>query len=142
MSKRSCNVALIGLFLLLPQLVLASGFKIETQGSKATGMGAAFVAVADDPSAIAYNPAGLTQLEGTDIYLGTTVIIPTTKYESPAGASDTTDYHVFYPPHLYITSDAIKNVVFGLGIFSPGINFLQTLSDIAIVCVASFCLWR
>ncbi|MDQ2971238.1 MAG: hypothetical protein M3R34_08870, partial [Acidobacteriota bacterium] len=36
-----------------------SGFQVMTQGAKATGMGLAFTAVADDPSAIFYNPAGL-----------------------------------------------------------------------------------
>ena len=104
---------------IFPQSAFASGFKIETQGSKATGMGTAFVAVADDPSAIAYNPAGLAQLEGTNIYLGTTAIIPTIKYEGPAGASDETTYQVFYPPHLYIASKPAERLSIGLGIFSP-----------------------
>ena len=38
---------------------LPSGFQIMSQGAKATGMGLAFTAVADDPTAIFYNPAGL-----------------------------------------------------------------------------------
>ena len=38
---------------------LPSGFQIMTQGAAATGMGLAFTAVANDPSAIFYNPAGL-----------------------------------------------------------------------------------
>lgn len=104
---------------ILPQTAFASGFKIETQGAKATGMGTAFVAVADDPSAIAYNPAGIARLEGTNIYLGTTAIIPTIKYESPSGVSDETAYQVFYPPHLYIASKASERLSIGLGIFSP-----------------------
>lgn len=53
--------------LLLPDLAFAGG---PVHGAKGSAMGTAFVAVSDDPSAIAYNPAGLTQLSGTNIYGG------------------------------------------------------------------------
>ena len=38
-------------------------------GAKAIGMGGAFVSIADDPSAVFWNPAGLTELKGTQFYL-------------------------------------------------------------------------
>jgi long-chain fatty acid transport protein len=44
-----------------PQTILAEGFRILDQGAAATGQGAAFSAQADDPSALHYNPAGMTQ---------------------------------------------------------------------------------
>jgi long-subunit fatty acid transport protein len=56
---------------------------IPVLGAKAAGMGTAFVAVADDPSAIAYNPAGLAGSRGTRIYGGATAVIPSSKYERP-----------------------------------------------------------
>jgi hypothetical protein len=34
-------------------------------GARATAMGASFVAIADDPTALYWNPAGITQIEGT-----------------------------------------------------------------------------
>lgn len=37
-------------------------------GTRAIGMGGAFVAVADDPSAIWWNPAGLSQIERLNVY--------------------------------------------------------------------------
>jgi len=43
----------------------AAGFRLPEAGAKAMGMGFAFTAQADDPSAIYFNPAGLTQLKGT-----------------------------------------------------------------------------
>jgi long-chain fatty acid transport protein len=89
-------------------------------GAKAAGMGTAFVGLADDPSAIMHNPAGLTQLKGTNTYGGVTAVIPSTEYISPSGASEETDFRVFFPPHFYISSDFnMENVVLGLGIFSP-----------------------
>ncbi len=89
------------------------------QGAKSTAMGTAFVAVADDPSAMAVNPAGLTQMNGTNTYGGVTFVIPSTTYESPSGDTEKTDFQVFIPPHFYIASDAdSQNLRLGLGIFS------------------------
>ncbi|HAL87456.1 MAG TPA: aromatic hydrocarbon degradation protein, partial [Deferribacteraceae bacterium] len=55
---------------ILPSAAFASGFAINEQGAKALGMGGAFAAQADDPTAVYYNPAGITQLEGTQVSLG------------------------------------------------------------------------
>lgn len=118
--KTLITYGLVVIFVFLPHISFASGFRIGTQGAKATGMGNAFVATADDPSAIVYNPAGIADQVGTNVYLGTTAIIPSTRYEDPSGVSDETEAQTFYPSHLYISSDfGIKDMAFGLGIFSP-----------------------
>ena len=105
------------LFLLLPSLSFAGA---PVHGAKAAAMGTAFVAIADDPSAITHNPAGLTQLTGTNIYGGTTFVIPSTTYTSISGRSEETDFQIFFPPHVYISSDLnTKDFRFGVGIFSP-----------------------
>lgn len=88
-------------------------------GSKASGMGGAFVAVADDPSAIAFNPAGIANLKGTNIYGGVTALTISSEYEDLSGQSEKTDFQVFFPPHLYITKDVSKDVVIGIGLYSP-----------------------
>jgi long-chain fatty acid transport protein len=94
--------------------------QIPVGGAKAGGMGTAFVAVADDPSAIMYNPAGLTGSRGTRIYGGVTAVIPSSRYESPSGDSEESEFQVFFPPHLYMSSDLhSENLAVGLGIFSP-----------------------
>jgi long-chain fatty acid transport protein len=83
-------------------------------------MGTAFAAIADDPSAIFHNPAGLTNFKGTNIYGGVTAIIPYTKYESPSGESEETDFQVFFPPHSFASTDfGMDNKALGLGLFSP-----------------------
>jgi long-chain fatty acid transport protein len=110
-------LALLFFTLTLPGTALGG---TPVDGSKASGMGTAFVAVADDPSAIAYNPAGLTQLNGTNIYGGGTVVIPSTTYESPSGQSEDTEFQVFFPPHFYACSKlGTTDFRFGIGLFSP-----------------------
>jgi long-chain fatty acid transport protein len=75
-------------------------------------MGSAFVAIADDPSAILHNPAGLAQVKGTNIYSGVTAVIPSTEYKSPSGASEETDFKFFFSPYLYISSHFDSNTDF------------------------------
>jgi long-chain fatty acid transport protein len=117
MSYRQLFSLIVLILILLPRPSFASG---PIQGAKASAMATAFVAVADDPSAIAYNPAGLTQLTGTNIYGGPAFVIPSTTYISLSGQSEHTDFQIFFPPQLYVSSDAgTKDMRLGIGIYSP-----------------------
>lgn len=53
----------------LQNVVLRSSFTLAGAGARGTGMGGAFVAVADDGTAASFNPAGLAQLRGTELSL-------------------------------------------------------------------------
>src|ERR1017187_10422746 len=53
-----------------PVAANADGFRLPNQDPDAIARGNAFVATADNPSAIYYNPAGITQLEGQNIRAG------------------------------------------------------------------------
>ena len=64
------TILLLPAIALLPMSVHALGFRIPNQDAEATAKGNAFVATADNPSAIYYNPAGITQLEGTHAQFG------------------------------------------------------------------------
>src|ERR1051325_6949751 len=59
--RRGVRLALLAL---CGQAVWASGFSILELGGRAAGMGGAFTAVADDGSAIFYNPAGIAFQKG------------------------------------------------------------------------------
>jgi long-chain fatty acid transport protein len=48
-------------------------------GSRATALGGAYAATADDPFAAYYNPAGLSQIEGKVFSLGAHIVDPTIK---------------------------------------------------------------
>ena len=68
--------------LALPAFLFANGFDIYEQSAKAVGLGGAFIAQADDPSAIFFNPAGIVQLEGTQLSLGVCPIMPTMRFKT------------------------------------------------------------
>ena len=70
--------------LLLPQTIFAHGLLLIDQDAEATARGDAFVATADNPSAIYYNPAGITQLAGQQLRLGSYAAIYTVHYRSTA----------------------------------------------------------
>src|SRR5512138_544676 len=65
--------------------VWATGFRLPDQDAFATARGEAFVATADNPSAIYYNPAGLTQLEGHNLRGGVYGLYFNPRYTSPTG---------------------------------------------------------
>jgi len=79
-GMRVCAGTLMSL--ILTSLALGNGVEIYPQGAKAVGMAGAFTAQADDPTAIFYNPAGITQLKGTQVSLGVSVIRPEMTFES------------------------------------------------------------
>ncbi|MGE4496717.1 MAG: OmpP1/FadL family transporter [Deferribacterales bacterium] len=105
---------------ILPSAAFASGFAINEQGAKALGMGGAFAAQADDPTAVYYNPAGITQLEGTQVSLGFSFIKPSTEFEGTFTGNDVsgeTEDRTFIIPNFYITTKINDRLSFGLGSF-------------------------
>jgi long-chain fatty acid transport protein len=103
----------------------AAGFRLPEGGAKAMGMAFAFTAQADDPSAIYFNPAGLTQLSGTNFMAGATYVRE--KGQSFTGStaldntvSETQDDLNFYIPNMYLTRrSATTGWAYGIGVFTP-----------------------
>lgn len=119
--KRHLLVLLIVGFQILAGFseVRAAGFAILQQGTAAMAQGNAFVAQANDPSAIYFNPAGISQIKGTAAYLGATAVWPKAKYESPSGTKVTTESRTFVFPQVYLTHSICSGLTAGLGAFSP-----------------------
>ena len=72
----SLTLMLLGFVLMLPD-AQAQTPRLQGQSASAAAMGNAFVAQADDPSALHYNPAGMTQLHGFQTLFGTSLMCPT-----------------------------------------------------------------
>lgn len=99
----------------------AGGYRLNESGAKATAMGGAFVARADDPSAIFFNPAGLSYLKGMNVMLGGELILPSTSFRSLSPVSTETDMNSisFFPPNAYITYSMDNGLGFGVGLYTP-----------------------
>ena len=111
----------------VPSVVFGSGYATNEQSTRVIGRGGAFVAQADDPSAVYYNPAGIVQLEGTQATGGVNFIIPTVTFKS--SVNDTTlntsvgketdlEDNVFAIPNFYITHKVADQWSLGFGAFS------------------------
>lgn len=99
----------------------AAGFAIYEWGARGNALGGAVVAKADDPSAIAWNPAGITQLKGTHIAGGVAAISPmmdlTTSFNGVSTKSSMTK-NIYFPANTYITHQINDNVWLGVGAFT------------------------
>lgn len=97
---------------------LGAGFALVQQGTAAMAQGNAFVADASDASAIYYNPAGLNQLKGAQVYQGAVFNHPDREFQSGGLSSETN--HRWYPStSAYIAVPVHERVAVGIGYFSP-----------------------
>jgi long-chain fatty acid transport protein len=105
---------------LVPMDAGAVGFRLPNQDPEGIARGNAFVATADNPSAIYYNPAGITQLQGQQARAGLYFISADTEYKSPTGLKAETDTSFQVVPQLYYVN-SLKDLPlsFGLGVYAP-----------------------
>jgi long-chain fatty acid transport protein len=113
-----------------PSPTLAQVPRIQGQGAAASGMGNAFAAQADNPSALHYNPAGMTQLRGIQIMAGGLLVGGPISHRSASGIETAGDHDgiVAWPPpaHTYITANLqalglplLDKLTVGIGITTP-----------------------
>ena len=96
----------------------AAGFALMQQGTAAMGQGNAFVAEANDASAIFYNPAGLNQIKRVQVYQGSFFNYPDREY-SGGGQDSQTNHRLYRSLTAYIAIPVHDRVALGLGFFSP-----------------------
>jgi len=122
-------LAVLVVLLFSASSAMAGGFRLPEAGAKAMGMGFAFTAQANDPSAIYFNPAGIMQLEGNNVKIGLTYIkengatftgtTPITTLSGTGVQSETQKDLDFYVPNAFFTRRASPNFAYGIGIFVP-----------------------
>jgi long-chain fatty acid transport protein len=111
--------------LALPQLIWANGLRLLSQDGFATARGEAFAATADNPSAIYYNPAGITQIEGTSLRGGIYGIYLDPTFTPPATANNAGNTYEIdnklaaVPQSFLVHSFDDSPVSLGLGIYAP-----------------------
>jgi long-chain fatty acid transport protein len=112
---------LLWLAALVPETARGLGVRIPNQDAAAIARGNAFVATADNPSALYYNPAGITQLEGHHVQFGVLNYLGiTSEYRAPGGRKTETKYEITPVPQLYyVFSPKQSALSYGLGIYAP-----------------------
>ena len=132
---RKLSVLVLAVFLtaaLTSTAFASNGTQIGTVGARSTAMGSAFRGLADDWSAVFFNPAGLTQLDGKwNIGISCGLIMPRGSYTAspypaqylPFSGMNTTEVDAvarnFPVPAVGIFFKPSEKVVFGLGVYAP-----------------------
>ena len=109
------------LLALAPLALHASGTQVGFKDAFATARGNAFVATADNPSAIYYNPAGLTQIQGQEISATAYFVQLDADYRSSlTGQTSSLKTETQLLPQLYYAfAPAGAKWAVGLGVYAP-----------------------
>jgi len=95
----------------------AAGFAMYEFSARGNALGGAMTARRADPSSIAFNPALVTQLEGTQTLAGVTVVAPQVTADVNGSSTDT-ESNMWTIPHAYATTQINDNLFLGVGTFS------------------------
>ncbi|OQX95404.1 hypothetical protein B6I21_05615 [candidate division KSB1 bacterium 4572_119] len=126
--KRFSTLLTLFVVLLLAGSVFASGVALTGIGARATALGGNFRGIADDWSAMFWNPAGLTQIEGFHFGFSTEAIMPVGTYSFVQNAAMPfglfrdgemeNEAKTFIIPALGFVYGCEK-MSFGLGVYAP-----------------------
>ena len=94
-------VVAVALFCWWSSPAWAAGFALVQQGTAAMAQGNAFVAEANDASAVFYNPAGLNQLKRIQVYQGTFLNYPDREF-SGGGQDSQTNHRIYDSMTAYV----------------------------------------
>ena len=122
MNRRNIFRFLAAILACVPALnASANGFRLASQDAFATARGEAFVATADNPSAIYYNPAGITQLEGNNFRAGVYGIYLDPSFSPPNGGNTyhSSDNLAAAPQFFYSHTFTNSPLSLGLGVYAP-----------------------
>lgn len=97
----------------------AVSFRLPNQDPEAIARGNAFVATADNPSAIYYNPAGITQLGGQQLRVGGYFVSADTKFTGASGTAHTDSTLQPVPQVYFVCSPTNSQFSYGIGVYAP-----------------------
>ncbi len=133
----------------------ANATRLPNQDAHATARGNAFVATADNPSAIYYNPAGITQIEGSQVLSESYIIRAAYDYEPSSGGPEVhAKREVAIIPQLYyVYTPEDSQFSYGIGAYAPfgqasdwpassGFSTIATRNEITFITVAPTVAWK
>jgi long-chain fatty acid transport protein len=109
--------------LLLQSMAFGAGFALFEHSGRATGIGGAFAATADDPSALFFNPAGIA-FQKASVLLETTVIAPYATFEGDGpypgdGVREDMLSQHFFPSDVALVLPLSDRFTLAGGMFNP-----------------------
>ena len=125
------------IFLVLTVLAVGSlwagGWNNTLMGCRALAIGGAFVGIADDPSAVFHNPAGLVYQEKVfNLSIDGFYISPTHEYVTPEGDMTQSQYKSAIP-QFFLTYRANEKLTLGFGFYVPyaggGVDWQEGVLD-------------
>jgi len=118
MKKIKLVVLSLMLMAFFSNSVLANGLSLNSVGTRALGMGGAFVGLANDGSALYWNPAGLAGLDSR-IYVFATDVIPSGYYKLDAANVDAALEANHYISPNFFMNYTMGDLAFGFGVYVP-----------------------
>jgi long-chain fatty acid transport protein len=115
----------------------AAGFALYEAGTRALGFAGAYTGLANTPSTIFFNPAGLASIEGLQLEGNIALIVPSFSYdttvpESNDALSIDAENKLFFVPSVYASFRAHDRVAVGLGVYAPfglGVGWSNTFQN-------------
>jgi long-chain fatty acid transport protein len=116
---RATAAGLVLLTLAALPAAFGSGTRVGFKDAFAMARGNAFVATADNPSAVYYNPAGLTQLSGQRLEATVYDVAVSSDYHSASGSASMDDNYQAVPQIFYSYKPTDGPWAYGLGFYAP-----------------------
>jgi len=104
---------------LLPALALASGSRVGFKDAFATARGNAFVATADNPSAVYYNPAGLARQDGAQFAGNVYTLAMSSDYSGAGGTASLKNDAISIPAFYASWHPTGAPWAYGFGVYAP-----------------------
>ena len=121
MVSRKMLVSITTILVVMASTLFSGGFQINEHSARAMSMAGAFTGLADDASALYFNPAAITNLEGSQVMAGATLIIPTATFRGIA--PEVTEYELeaqyFNPINFYFTHKFNDKFAAGFSVNNP-----------------------
>ncbi len=135
MKKTKTLLAVLTCLILLSSFGFSNGLNLNGVGARMVAMGGAFVGLADDFSAVMWNPAGLAQLNATTFGLSGDLIIPKGTYQFATYGIDAETGSKKYPAGMVgFFTPVGDNIVAGISVFTPsGLGAQWDGTDLALL---------
>jgi len=135
MKKAKTLLSILTCLVFLSSFGFSNGLNLNGLGARMVAMGGAFVGLADDFSAVLWNPAGLAQLNASTFGFSGDIIMPKGTYQFAPYGIDTQTESKMYPAVMAgFFTPVGDNIVAGISVHTPsGLGASWNGADLALL---------